>query len=176
MLLARRRESLGKMPPPGWRPWVFALGASALAGLAVAWSDARLADSARLASEQIRLQFGQAGRSVWFQGHWGFQWYMQAWDAKPVDYCRSALLKGDILIIPAQGSNLDAPPSAASGIRTLTFDSCRGLTPLSIEAGAGFYSAQISPLPFAWLGAQAETYRAYEVTQSFAYQGLPKGR
>ena len=32
-----------------------------------------------------RIDSGTSQVTVWFEGHWGFQYYMEQWKAKPVD-------------------------------------------------------------------------------------------
>ena len=149
---------------------------SAVIGLLAAWGDFRIAEAGRRTAEEVRRLFAESKGSVWFQGHWGFQYYMESYGAKPIDFWRSVLLKGDAVVIPSFGSNLDKPPPTLTETRVLEWPSCRLLTLWNQEAGAGFYTAQMVPLPYAFVAAQSEQYKVYEVNQSFGYRGQrPEG-
>ena len=71
------RNILGRL----WGP----LAISVALALLAAWADYRLADSARTVAANIRRQVGAAPGGLWFEGHWGFQYYMQQQGAKPLD-------------------------------------------------------------------------------------------
>ena len=149
---------------------------SAVIGLLAAWGDFRIAEAGRRTAEEVRRLFAESKGSVWFQGHWGFQYYMESYGAKPIDFWRSVLLKGDAVVIPSFGSNLDKPPPTLTETRVLEWPSCRLLTLWNQEAGAGFYTAQMVPLPYAFVAAQSEQYKVYEVNKSFGYRGQrPEG-
>jgi hypothetical protein len=60
---------------------------SAALSLWVAWADLKLADSAREAASALASRFG--GERVWFQGHWGFQYYAEASGLLAVDVERN---------------------------------------------------------------------------------------
>jgi hypothetical protein len=44
--------------------------------MAVAWADASVADGARSAASEIAGKYAATGKTLWFQGHWGFQYYL----------------------------------------------------------------------------------------------------
>jgi hypothetical protein len=54
------------------------------------------ADSAHEAAEIIYHKAQNENTNVWFQGHWGFQYYMQLHGAHPIDYARTRLNAGDL--------------------------------------------------------------------------------
>jgi hypothetical protein len=146
-----------------WRAWVPLAPGLGLAFL-LAWSDHGLAGDARLAAARIHGEYAREAPTIWFQGHWGFQYYMESWGARPVDRARSRIAAGDLMIIPENNSNT----FALSGIpfrllRVLEIPSSRWLTTTHPLRGAGFYSDFIGPLPFGVGPVPPERYRVMRI-------------
>ena len=145
------------------------LAAGYLLALAVAWSDFQLAGTARTAAAQMTQRFAPPGKTLWFEGHWGFQLYMEARGASPLDLERSRLTAGDRVAIPMNNSNLfrlpaDAgAPLARSEVATLPF-----LTTMSHGLGAGFYADVWGPLPLAFGRVPPEQYLVLDVLRDLA--------
>src|SRR5262249_20821695 len=79
----------------GWRrALVPALTAASL----VTWADVALANSARTAATQIAAELKPEARPIWFQGHWGFQYYMHANGGREVDLSKHDCLPGDVMV------------------------------------------------------------------------------
>ena len=148
----------------GTRTWTPVVAGLALA-LVLAGADAGLARDGRLAFERIRERHGRAP-TVWFQGHWGFQYYMEAWGARPVDGRRIALRPGDVMVVPENNANtfvlLGIPMRVLPPIE---IPSARWLTTMHRLAGAGFYSDFWGPLPFAVGPTPPERYRVLVVQE-----------
>jgi 4-amino-4-deoxy-L-arabinose transferase-like glycosyltransferase len=139
-------------------------GAIALA-LAVAWADWRLADSARIAAARLAAP-GDASGKLWFQGHWGFQHYMEARGAQAVDWRRSRLAPGDRVAIPTDNANVIALPADAVVHRSvMDLPVLPFLATLSPHLRAGFYLDDWGPLPFAFGRVPPERYVLLEVVR-----------
>ena len=112
-------------------------------------ADARLAETNRRAAEQLWIQYHQPGNTVWFEGHWGFQYYLEKAGGKAIDLNDPRKARGDILIIPANASNLYEPPMdlvrLLAKVDYLPDAHCATMNNL---AGAGFYASVHGPLPF----------------------------
>ena len=112
-------------------------------------ADARLAETNRRAAEQLWIQYHQPGNTVWFEGHWGFQYYLEKAGGKAIDLNDPKKASGDILIIPANASNLYEPPMdlvrLLAKVDYLPDAHCATMNNL---AGAGFYASVHGPLPF----------------------------
>lgn len=159
-ILAARRIGRREPRPNHNAAWLaVGLAAAAVLSFSVARADARLAASARDAARELVGEYRGAGRDVWFQGHWGFQYYAQALGAKPLQ--RGAALPADaILLAPRNNSYrwpLDVPMLAKR-----TFDGPTWCATMNSEVGAGFYASTWGPLPFAFGAASPETYAVYE--------------
>jgi 4-amino-4-deoxy-L-arabinose transferase-like glycosyltransferase len=144
----------------GGREFLTLIPAAVLA-LLVSWADYWWANSARTAAGEATEVFALRQGALWFQGHWGFQYYMQGHGGKIVDYKRTACDPGDLLIVPANNyvlAEARVPERAGPVIKTLHPRSCVWLTTSSAPAGAGFYSTLWGPLPFSFGPVPAEEY------------------
>jgi 4-amino-4-deoxy-L-arabinose transferase-like glycosyltransferase len=69
-------------PPGRFRLLWVPLAISLAVGLTVAWGDWKLAESARTAAITLQQQYGQHSNAMTFEGHWGFQYYMESFGGK----------------------------------------------------------------------------------------------
>ena len=86
-----------------------------LSGVVSFWlakADADWANSAELAAVFIHQQTENQPGTVWFQGHWGFQYYMQLLGARPVDFLRTDMQRGDVLVVPENNADAYRMPTA----------------------------------------------------------------
>jgi 4-amino-4-deoxy-L-arabinose transferase-like glycosyltransferase len=166
ILVVRR---LGPAPPSAgvvadWRMWR-ALPVGLALALLLASADHGLAGAGRTAARRIHADYGGgATRTLWFQGHWGFQYYMELEGARAVDRSRPRVTAGDLLIIPENNSNTFALPSVPlTHVGVLELVSSRWMTTTHPLRGAGFYSDFIGPLPFAAGPVPPERYRVVRI-------------
>ena len=82
-----------------------------LIALAVAWGDMSFADCQRSMARIIDAGFSNYPYQVWFQGHWGFQYYMEKHGARPLDYKNSLIGAEDIIVIPKTNTGQVKLPS-----------------------------------------------------------------
>ncbi len=153
ILLSRRLEK--KFPAGDKTAWpravLICLAAGAALSLLVARADFSLAIAVRESARQVCAQYGASDRPLWFQGHWGFQYYMQEPGASAFDMKRSRPNAGENLAMPLNNTSLFPPNAAfADTLATNTVSGPSGLTTWSGDAGAGFYAAARDPLPFAF--------------------------
>jgi hypothetical protein len=161
ILLARRLDKLNFDGAWGHqRKFALALALSGVIALWVTKADSEWANSARQASQIIQRQIGKGTRAVWFTGHWGFQYYVQLWGARPMDFVSSATSAGDVLIVPESNAVSYVLPSpqfvASSGL--LRIDLQQPLSTMRWREGAGFYSSFYGFLPFAFGRPATEQY------------------
>jgi hypothetical protein len=134
---------------------------AALVSLLVTTADYKLANTARLASSYFQNRFQTEPGTVWFEGHWGFQYYMEQWRAKPVDQNERGMVSGDLVIIPVNNTNISLP--ATTGRTELVNFSQFLLATMSPETGAGFYSSRWGPLPWVFARIPPEPYLVFRV-------------
>jgi hypothetical protein len=148
ILIARRLSSGAVKNPsaPRLHGCGIAWAAAALFAFLVARSDSVLAAAVRQSALQTSQRFAREGQPLWFQGHWGFQYYMAQLGAVAQDPRLSPPRPGEFVVVPFNNTNLYPPDAPAVRFQ---FGGPRFLTTLQGDIGAGFYVSQAGPLPFA---------------------------
>jgi 4-amino-4-deoxy-L-arabinose transferase-like glycosyltransferase len=123
--------------------------AGAVLAIWVAAADYMYAAAAQSAAEAVQTNYGRDGHRVWFQGHWGFQYYMEKAGATAFDFQHPRYPKGDYGVIPSANSNVHPFIESAVEAGTVSVPIGSWLSTMSARQGAGFYASQGSPLPFA---------------------------
>jgi hypothetical protein len=160
ILIVRRMEvfATADRPKATARIWL-PLAMSGLLSLAVAWGDHAHAVSARDAARTIADRYVEKGRPVMFQGHWGFQYYMEALGAEPTDITESRLTPGGVIVMPDNNTNLtEFRPGLLRQEDVIELPAGRWITTMHPDAGAGFHADVWGPLPFAIGPAPLERY------------------
>jgi 4-amino-4-deoxy-L-arabinose transferase-like glycosyltransferase len=161
ILLARRVDSAGVWPRMA--PLLKCIAPLAVAGIVsiwVTWADTRLADSARLAAQYVRDRVEIDAANVSFEGHWGFQYYMQRLGYRAVDFASYRVATGKVLVVPKNNCNMGSiPPQLIESQSSFSFDTNTGVTTTSDSMGAGFYTDVFGPVPFAFGRVPAERYK-----------------
>jgi 4-amino-4-deoxy-L-arabinose transferase-like glycosyltransferase len=159
-------RSLEHRRKAGWsaRETIAGVCVAAVVALGVGWADLEYADSARQAAKVIHAKYQGHPRALWFEGHWGFQYYMEALGAKPIDSNTTRLYPGDIIAIPESNTNVSpAPGDRTRLVETIEVPGSRWIA--TMRLGAGLYSDAFGPLPFTAGKVPAERYGIYEGTQ-----------
>jgi 4-amino-4-deoxy-L-arabinose transferase-like glycosyltransferase len=139
----------------GWKSPKFAvpvsLAVSAALALLVARADYLFAVAARQTAAQTFARFGDERKNLWFEGHWGFQYYMESFGFAALDVKQSPIKPGDILALPENNTGI-APPNAEATARqdSIEVSGPRFLTTMNVAVAAGFYASVRGPLPFAF--------------------------
>ena len=152
----------GLYPRLGSAWWKLAVPVSASLGLSlwVTWGDTRLANSARQAAALICGEGPHQSEHVLFQGHWGFQYYMEALGARPLDSARFNASAFDTVVEPFNNDNVVRSPATLSISNYLVIINTRQwVTTLHPDRSAGFYSSFSGVLPFAFGPVPEETYK-----------------
>jgi len=152
ILIARRLEQ-GRGAADAAGPWLaIPLVAALVVSLAVTWADYTSAGASRRGAGDIYRKYAQEGSDVWFQGHWGFQFYMEERGARPIEINRSRIKRGDRVIVPFNNTNvyydvLSTLPMVCN--YDLVYYPSLYLSTVARPSGAGFYSSLWGPLPYA---------------------------
>lgn len=158
ILIARRLEQ----NPPLIRGLAAALAASAVLAVFVTQADYLRAVAVRQNARAIRAGYGQTMEQMFFQGHWGFQYYMSALGAKPLDFVHDNLRPGDLVAIPSNNTNVLPPAPGKAVLLQIHVQPGSGLLGTVSEAlGASFYASVLGPLPFAFGPVPPETVSIY---------------
>ena len=176
ILVVRRLEQRGGATNP-WRFPLFSppLVAAAVLAVWVGWADARFANVARDGVTQITTEFSNV-RRIWFEGHWGFQYYLMERGALPLYLRRTvvdgkstspwAMAPGDIIAIPGTNTNITPIPKEWYTFKKYVYLPLGGwLSTVNIATGGGFYSDELGGLPFAFGRVNPEEYILLDVRQ-----------
>lgn len=165
ILLIRQIERRNKTEQQARNRWlVWPLVPAALLALALCWADYTWANTARDAAGSIHKKFKNWHGNIWFQGHWGFQYYMEANGYKPYDFKNQKVKPKDIVIIPSNNCfTRFLPESTARLAGVFRFTPCKWLAITNDWLGAGFYADKWGPLPFAIGPVDAEQYYVFIV-------------
>src|SRR4029077_7883520 len=136
---------------------------AALVSLLVTTADYKFANTARLASSYFQNRFQTEPGTVWFEGHWGFQYYMEQWRAKPVDQNQRGIVSGNLVIIPWANTNIRLTSPATTDLKEQVNFPQFLLATMSSEMGAGFYSNIGGPLPWVFARIPPELYLVFRV-------------
>jgi len=159
ILVARRLDQI----PVRVQSKAICLAAGAALSFIVVGADCNLARAVRDLAQKVTSTYHRPPQTLWFQGHWGFQYYMQQSGGSPVDFDSSALKPGDIIAVPSDNTNLRRPNAAAADlIGTVTVNRAGALDTMDSTTGAGFYSSGWGPLPFAFGDVAPEYARVYQ--------------
>jgi hypothetical protein len=124
-----------------------------LLGVAILRADAAFAGLGRKAATELIEPHVKAGSSVWYTGHWGFQWYAEQAGARPVTITPPYPKPGDLIVTSR---------NSAKGMRVgkLLVEAYQLLPVARVEEanpggrimteGAGFYSNPRGYLPWTW--------------------------
>jgi len=139
---------------------------AAIIAMLVCRADYILAGTARDAAGIIQKKFENRNLKIWFGGHWGFQYYMEAAGGVALDFKRSgpALEDGDVIVYPLNNTGIE--PLSQSKVRpseTLQVGRRRWLATMDPWLGAGFYADAWGPLPFVIGPVKPEEYYFYIV-------------
>ncbi len=107
LLIARGPDALELSP----RGWALIAGVTALLGVALGASDARLAEVYRRETPELAARFCRDGARCVAVGHWGWQWYAEQAGFEIYDRARTDLRPGDRVMV---SSLIGDEPLAAS--------------------------------------------------------------
>jgi 4-amino-4-deoxy-L-arabinose transferase-like glycosyltransferase len=159
ILLARRIDTL-RARSIRWRLAMLAipLAVAGAVSLWLTWADTELANSARTAATMIEQKTRDQHGKVWFMGHWGFQYYMESFGARPVVVNDPPQSPGDFLAIAERDRLFEIRPEFVSSRDVIQIPMRLGITTVQRELGTGFYSSDLGPLPFAIGPVSPERY------------------
>jgi hypothetical protein len=148
------------------RFWWWPLGVSLAVALMVAWGDWRLANSAREIPAALKGRLAPSFDHIAFEGHWGFQYYMEQMGAKPLAREPLVLAPYQAVVIPMNNACIfDLPANLVEAVAAFEITPAEWISVQNFRAGAGYYSADWGPAPFLFGPAPPETYRILRVRQ-----------
>ncbi len=166
ILIARRLDRIPSLSPRWcWLAWSAPLIVAGVVALWVAYGDAVLANTARVAAGYVHQQTRDESGAVEFQGHWGFQYYMEAFGARPLEQGESGSHPGDIIVVPVNNTNPFKLAEETTLMKIVDVAVPARVATMSPGLGAGFYSSVWGPLPFAFGAVPNERYYMVRVVR-----------
>lgn len=139
---------------------------TAAISLCLVKADCNQSDSQRAAAGELGAQFQSVENTTWFYEHSGFQYYIGQFGAKVMDIKSPKLAAGNIVISPL---NADDPfsnsPDKFRLVETKKIIGSAYLSTFDNDAGAGFYSIEVGPLPFVVGNIKPQRMKVYQVIQ-----------
>lgn len=143
--------------------------AAATFSLLLAKADYDLANTGRAAAAKLCAKYPPARQTIWFQGHWGFQYYMEKAGKKALDRSVSVPMPGDLVIVASESPSVfDFSVDLVRLVETLEYTPNVRYSTMNLAAGAGFYAALDNPFPFSIGYIDPERYYVFKVTQTLA--------
>jgi len=124
-----------------------------LAGSLAIWigiADYSFATASRKAAKEVCSVFSKAGGRLWFEGHWGFQYYMEENGASALDFGGARLTPGDHVVVPSDNTNVRPLGNSFTKLGAYTLIIPSWVSTMNKSMGAGFYASVAGPLPFAF--------------------------
>jgi 4-amino-4-deoxy-L-arabinose transferase-like glycosyltransferase len=174
ILLARRVDAM-RTNSTRWRPAMLAipLAVAGAVSLWLTWGDTELANSARTAAALVEQKTRNRPGTVWFLGHWGFQYYMEAFGARAVVVDDPPHQSGDSLATAGDRLLFEVRPKFVASRDVIRIPMHLGITTIQSELGAGFYSSDLGPLPFAIGPVPPERYELIRLGSKFTAAATP---
>jgi 4-amino-4-deoxy-L-arabinose transferase-like glycosyltransferase len=173
ILLARRIDTIDAMSTlrPSSRNGraamlVIALAMAGAVSLWLTWADADMANSGRTAATLIEQKTRNQPGTVWFMGHWGFQYYMESFGAHAVIVDDPPRRAGDFLAVAARDKLFEVRPQFVASCEVIQIPMNLAITTAQRELGTGFYGADWGPLPFAIGPVPPERYTLIHLRSS----------
>jgi 4-amino-4-deoxy-L-arabinose transferase-like glycosyltransferase len=138
-----------------------ALAAGAALALSVCFADWQLAWAARRGAELLADRHLSVSVARSFVGHWGFQYYLQERGLRPLDLGTGRLAKGDLVLIPENGTNVSGVPwELVTPADEIVLPAAGWISVLSPHTAAGFHAGMGHPLPYVFGPVPPERFRA----------------
>jgi hypothetical protein len=168
ILIARRLERRRSGNPVRlWKAYWPVLPTAAL-GLLLAEADYAFANAQRAAARELGARYCRRGNRVWFEGHWGFQYYLEAFGARALDLKNSQLHAGDFVLLPFDSRGYyDNSIRRLRCLETRRYAGDARCAVMNHSRGAGFYASAFGPMPFVLGIIPPQNFYVYEAPLSF---------
>jgi 4-amino-4-deoxy-L-arabinose transferase-like glycosyltransferase len=139
------------------------LGVAGATGLLVAvlaaYADFDWANSVKREAAALSAKYAKTGSTLFFQGHWGFQYYMMEQGGIPMDSRETSVPSDCVLIVPLNNTNSDLERLLAWRRLEDEAEPLEWKIRLTdLRGGAGFYSNLFGPLPLSFSSNTADRY------------------
>ena len=135
-------------------------GLACLLAVTTVYADYAWANIARVAAQEITSKY-KVPKRTFFQGHWGFQYYMEKAGALPVDYTSSDIQTSELVIVPTNNTAILKPNPVFGLLAKMEFPNKSPIATMSRPQSAGFYASNHGSLPYSFKKPSNEVYLIY---------------
>ena len=134
--------------------------------------DFAYANSQKKFAQWVNIHDTSKGETVWFTGHWGFQYYMEKSGAREENWPPNNIKAGDIFITPEVNTNLIFPFALAGQMKQFNEITIQDPIPLrlmgssNIPNQAGFYSSVFGFLPYALSSSPLDRFLLFKIQKT----------
>jgi len=146
---------------PGWFEWrrYGPLIPAGCLAMIIAYADYTQANLYRTAAHHLRTNFSGPKHTLWYQGHWGFQYYMDEIGAKHTSFDGIDVSDGDYFVSPYYNTAMhNLHTSVVRSHWDLKMPQFPWLTAWNPQTGAGYYADSWGPLPFVFTRVPPEQF------------------
>ncbi|MEA2011780.1 MAG: hypothetical protein U9O87_01650 [Verrucomicrobiota bacterium] len=130
-----------------------------LTSLFIGYADKKNANAQKIVAEKITHALKDYSGEIYFQGHWGFQYYMESLGHIPFNINKPQVKKGDIIISPLNNTNVKSLGGKYYwSIGSLQIIPCPWLTTHSRKNKVSLYSGYWGLLPFVFTKVEPDLY------------------
>ena len=138
------------------------IGFAALIAVSIMYGDYVWANIARTAAKDITSKYNTPNR-MFFQGHWGFQYYMEKAGALPVDYTSTDIQTGELVIVPRNNTAILRPNPVFKLVEVMAFSHNSIVATMNPARSSGFYDSNIGTIPYSFGKPIHEIYLVYRM-------------
>ncbi len=148
----------------------------ALMAVWVTLADYSAAVAPQTAARVVHSAYGVDAHRLWFEGHWGFQYYLQKYGDTPLDLPHPQFAQGDYIAMPSANANVYKLKEPVTELKTFSVPIHGRLSTMNWETGAGFYASVLGPLPFVFgtIPPQMVTVVGYDPSGEIQKTNSPK--
>lgn len=154
-------------PNGGWKRPAFISGSVFLVviSLLVTSADYRYANAVRSAAGNVLNVWAREGNKLFFQGHWGFQYYLEEGGAIALSHAEPQARVGDLIASPSFGSNVsELNPAYLAAAGWFSILPVKWFSTFNNGIGAGFHCSLYGPLPYAFGDVKPDFFYLQEVS------------
>jgi 4-amino-4-deoxy-L-arabinose transferase-like glycosyltransferase len=135
--------------------------AAAVLSMLITIADYQQADCGRAAARLFQQRYADEAGKIWFQGHWGFQYYLQPSGATPFDRKNPQVPRGELIVGPFSDPSVSLiSPEKVQLQDQFSFGVLPFISTFGLGTGSGFYSSFFGPLPWVINKIASERYYA----------------
>ena len=174
LLVVRRLSARAEVPstPLAFRrPWGIPLAAGLALSTLLCWSDASTAQHEKEAALNLAAKHRRSdANTLLFEGHWGFQYYLERAGAQCVDYYASDIVPGDVILVQNDNAGVNLTPKVWQVIEVLDSPVPSWITTNSRDAITSFYSHIMGPLPYCFGRVPPRRYVVFLARERYTFQ------